>query len=185
MELHVEKVGFWSRDLLPINELYNEAFPSEEQLPMPVLLSMAKRKSVDYLAFYDEKTLAGTVFMVYGEKMVYIIYLAVNAKVRSRGYGSAILDWITAANPGKQLVLEIETVQSSFENYEQRVRRRDFYFKNGFHDSAVRGIENDVIYDILCTEGDFDAEGFLAMMKAFSFGFSKYRLEPVETPSSI
>lgn len=170
MELRVEKVGFWSRDLLAINSLYNEAFPRSEQVAMPILLAQAKRSSADFFAFYDGETLAGMTYLVYGDGIVYVFYLAINPQVRSSGYGSAILDWVKEHNPSRQTVLEIETVGVGYDNDEQRVRRQRFYFKNGFRDTGYRMTEGSDVYDVLCTEGDFDGERLLGALKRFGSG---------------
>lgn len=176
MELHAEKVGFWSRDLLAVNNLYNEAFPRSERVSMPLLLSLAKRGCADFYALYDDLTLAGITYLVYGEGMVYVFYLAINAAVRSHGYGSAILDWVKGQHPGEQLVLEIETVGTGFDNDEQRVSRQKFYFKNGFRDTGYRMAEGEDVYDVLCTAGDFYPEGLITLLKRYSLGFGDFQM---------
>jgi GNAT superfamily N-acetyltransferase len=63
--------------------------------------------------------------------MTFVLYLATDESIRSKGYGSKMLKWIVE-NARRTVVLNIETVEKAYENYEQRLKRQKFYIKNGF-----------------------------------------------------
>ena len=58
-------------------------------------------------------------------------YLAVAKNRRGQGIGSKILQKMREQYQGKGLFLEIEIVDDSAENYEERKRRKQFYLANG------------------------------------------------------
>ena len=73
-----------------IKSLMRRAFPQNEQIPMWLLHILAIRKSVEFSAYYDEDLFCGISYTASNEDLVFILYLAVNDKIRSKGYGSAI-----------------------------------------------------------------------------------------------
>lgn len=85
----------------------------------------------------------------------FVLYLATNEQIRSQGYGSMILDEVKQMTGGKECVLHIEALDENAENYEQRIRRKHFYEKNGFHSTGYMYKESDVEYEVLST-GAFD-----------------------------
>ena len=70
--------------------------------------------------------------------MVHIIYFAVEEALRGRGLGSRILEEMRRANPGKRLLVDIEEPFGAAPNNAQRLRRRDFYLRCGYRETAVR-----------------------------------------------
>lgn len=59
-------------------------------------------------------------------KYVFVLYLAVNDRIRSKGYGTKILDWLKQ-NTEKIIVLNVEAINSSAKNALQREKRISFY----------------------------------------------------------
>ena len=68
-----------------IKSLMCRAFPKNEQIPMWLLHILAIRKSVEFSAYYDEDLFCGISYTVRNEELVFILYLAVNDKIRSKG----------------------------------------------------------------------------------------------------
>ena len=64
--------------------------------------------------------------------MVYVCFFAVGVSYRSCGYGSEILSRLKELYPAYQIVLDIEAADESAPNLVQRIRRRDFYRRNGY-----------------------------------------------------
>ena len=70
------------------------------------------------------------------EKMIFLLYFAVNAQQRSKGYGSQIIHELKQAARGREIILNVEKPDQSAENNTQRVQRITFYERNGFCQSS-------------------------------------------------
>ena len=55
-------------------------------------------------------------------------------------------------------------VDESAPNYPQRVRRKDFYMKNGFNETGLFLTYFGVTYEVLCRSSDFDTPMFKEML---------------------
>lgn len=115
-----------------VKKLFERAFPKAERLPMWLLLLLARRKGVDFEAYYDDDNFCGFSYIVENDDLAFILYLAVNDEMRSQGYGSRILECVKTKAGEKPIVLNIEPLDSNAENCEQRKRRLTFYEKNGY-----------------------------------------------------
>ena len=144
-----------------IKSLMCRAFPKNEQIPMWLLHILAIRKSVEFSAYYDEDLFCGISYAVSNGELVFILYLAVNDKIRSKGYGSAILQCIKQRFSNKAIALNIEPLDPKSDNYAQRIKRFEFYLKNGFVDTH---------YQILATTTQFPIKEYKLAIKQLSFG---------------
>lgn len=106
-------------------------------------------------AFMQEKILS-VIFTLSDIKYGICLLFAVGVSYRSCGYGSEILSRLKELYPAYQIVLDIEAADESAPNLAQRIRRRDFYRRNGYvptgHYIAYWGMT----FEILCSGGDFD-----------------------------
>ncbi len=55
--------------------------------------------------------------------------------------------------PGLQLVLDFEVIDEQAENNTQRVRRKNFYLKNGFHETGHYTMLRDDRFEVVCSGG--------------------------------
>lgn len=173
MELQETVIKLFHPSRKHAQTLCKTAFPPEEQLPFPLLLLRSQRKDNHFTAYYDGDTFAGISYCIELEDVAYVLYLAVNDQVRSRGYGSAILGAIKKRYSGKTLMLEIETLSNpEAENYEQRQARLAFYERNGFTTTSIREEDNSVTYDILQCGRDITIADMEAAHRNLSSGFS-------------
>ena len=95
IEMLVDKT--FSRKLYEYKDacyLMRTAFPSNEQIPMWLLRVLAFRKNVNFRAFYDDDQFCGVLYTAEDNKYIFVFYLAVNDRIRSKGYGTKILDWL-------------------------------------------------------------------------------------------
>ena len=74
--------------------LMRTVFPQNEQIPMWLLRVLAFRKNVNFRAFYDDDQFCGVLYTAEDNKYIFVLYLAVNDRIRSKGYGTKILDWL-------------------------------------------------------------------------------------------
>lgn len=173
MEFYAKKIGVNFKDLKKIRKLYIQSFPKSERMPFPLLLLVSKRKGADFYAFYSQGELCGFTCLMRYQNMAFVLYLAIESRLRSRGYGSEILSWIKKRHPGAQIALSIETVRGTFEKDPQRRRRKCFYLKNGFLDTGYTIREFGEVYDILSTQLPFPMDQYQALIQKFSFGSVK------------
>lgn len=159
-----------------ITAVYKHSFPAEEQMPFWLMRLFARRKQVDFLAFYDQEEFCGFAYLVHNQQLTFVFYLATAPNQRSQGYGSQIVTWIQTNYAKQGLVLTIETVDATYADYAQRKRRQSFYFKNGLRDTGYRVKEFGVLYDVLTDAADFSFEAYQKLLKDFSFGF--YSIKP-------
>lgn len=145
--------------------VYEEAFPAYERFPMWLILLLSKFKGNDFLAFYDDGNFVGLANAYESKKTVYILFLAVNGAVRSKGYGSKILNWLKQNYPNKTLFLSVEPDDAEASNAEQRKRRFAFYRKNGFVDTGCYIKDYAGVFTVLSTDMNFSPENSLSCLQ--------------------
>lgn len=157
-------------------QIYSDSFPKNEKLPMWLLKVMSKRNSVEFLAFYDNDNFCGFTYLIHNKNITFILYLATDKIIRSKGYGSQILNWIVENHKENCIVLNIETVDDKYANYEERLSRQKFYFKNGFIDTKFKLIDKEDIYDVLYKGNCFSKSEYENLFKKFSFNLVRTKL---------
>ena len=128
-----------------VKALYESAFPANERIPIKHLLDDKIKR--EFWAFFDKtdgEDTAPTKFCGFSNSISHgditnIVYFAVVPELRSRGYGSQILQAIREKHPDSRIVVDIEVEEDSkdAEELERRNRRRDFYLRNGFDSAPV------------------------------------------------
>ena len=63
---------------------------------------------------HDNEEFVGLSYSGVNFDIVFIFYLAINGKIRSKGYGTHILDYIKEKYKGKEITLNIEKIDISF-----------------------------------------------------------------------
>lgn len=111
--------------------------------------------------------------------MVFVLYLAVNDTIRSKGYGSAILTHIKNYFGEKAISLNVEPLDIEAENYTQRAKRIAFYMKNGFSDTHYMLEDRGDSYLILSTAEKFSPKEYTDVLKKLSFGSSVPTIKPM------
>lgn len=116
-----------------IEKIYKESFTKDERYSFSFLLRAAKRKDNLFYVIYDNYSLIGLTYLTFEKNNIFILYLAINNRYQNRGYGSATLKYLKEKYPDYNFILDIEAINKDADNYEQRIRRRAFYKKNGFY----------------------------------------------------
>lgn len=172
MELRKEKVGFGSQD---VKKLYCDSFPKEERLPFPALVALSMFGDTDFWAFYDADRFCGFICNATNKKWAYVMFLATDAQLRSKGYGSAILQDTLACYAGKNIVISYLTLDGESEDRAERLRRRNFYAANGFQDTGYMMEMNGVKLDVVANT-DCNMEEFAKFFRNYSLGIMKMKL---------
>lgn len=158
-------------------KLYNEAFPEDERIPIWILKILSRKNKAKFYSIYDKTKFIGLVYNIYYKNIVFIFYFAINKEYRGQGYGSKIIEIIKQKYSNSRIILSIEQIDENSSNYKQRIKRKEFYLKNGFKESNYTIKEKGIIYEMLYyNENDKSVElqEFQEMMKNY-FGKILYK----------
>lgn len=173
MGLKAEKIRRSMPDYKKILELYKESFPKLERFPAWLLRIMSHFKGINSFAFYNGGTLCGFIYFIENENTVFILFLAVNTQIRSKGIGSKIITWIKNYCPNKTIFLDAEKPDNNAPNNPQRLRRIEFYKRNGIFDTGNFFADGSMVYEILSTDKTFSKKDYDQNLASFFNIFKK------------
>lgn len=152
-ELHKD-----SLELPQVEKLYTCSFPEVECHSVEKLLDVCKKWNCLWLIFKENNSMVGMAYMIEFDDIAFLLYLAVKPNVRNKGYGKKILGLLHPKYESQEIILLIENVHEDNDNMEFRLRRRNFYLRNGYYDSNYVQPTNDGTdnYDITTNSQDFD-----------------------------
>lgn len=156
-----------------VTKLYNEAFPKDERIPIWLLKILVRKNKAKFYGIYDNEKFVGLVYNIFYKDIVFVFYLAIDKGTREQGYGTKVLDSIKQKYKNSRIILCIEPVDENSDNYEQRVKRKNFYLKNEFEDSNYIIKERNIIYEMLYYNENVALQEFEEMMKNY-FGKMLY-----------
>lgn len=133
MNLEVKKVKLSNRD---VKKIYVDSFPKEERMSFTMMVFLTKITHTDFMAFYDKDILCGFIYSATIKNMTFIMFFAVDKSIRSKGYGSKILEEMQRLYPNNKIVISIERCDVEAKNINDRIRRKNFYLKNGYIDTG-------------------------------------------------
>ena len=165
--MRTRKVSFSSRN---VRKMYLDAFSPAERMPFPVMVAMSILWHTDFLEFYDGDTLCGFVYLAHNRKLVFIMFLAVDEVLRSKGYGSAILHKIQSRYSDMKIIVSIEPCDAVAPDLALRARRKAFYCRNGYQETGYRMWLCGVEQDILICNGEFVKGEFRLFFALYSNG---------------
>lgn len=130
-----------------VKPLFESAFPIEERPPADVFFSSFNdQNNKVLLGFYDEKAFIGFTSLIIYKDICYIFFLAVSTSKRNKGWGSKILAYIKEKYEKYNILLCYEEVDEQYPNYQERVKREQFYFNNGFKKNPLKTNEFGVVF---------------------------------------
>lgn len=116
-----------------IENLYEETFPFEEKKPFDMIMKY-NGKTFELIAVETEENgefLALVILLKYKDLLL-IDYFATTKINRNKGLGTKILKMLLEKYKDKKIFLEIESTEIASDNIEERIKRKNFYLKNGF-----------------------------------------------------
>ena len=164
-----------------IKQLYETAFPEDEQIPWDDLMRLVEEMPLDFTAYYDGEVMEqqehnqaclnfaesrqnstesqdfiGFTIVYPRKSFNWLWYFAVSKELRGKGYGQQILTKLIERYEDQPFVLDMESTTQVCDNLEQRKQRRTFYLRNGFRDTNVYRTYNDITMTIMMRgEGTF------------------------------
>lgn len=117
----------------------------------------------------------GMSYILAYKNIAYIFFLAIDKESRGKGYGGKVLDAIKEKYKGYNILLNIENIDKNAKNFEQRVKRKSFYIKNGFKDLEYTVTEVGHLYEVLGYGKEVKKEDYNKIMEYF-FGKVIYKI---------
>lgn len=167
MQIRAQKVNLRSTD---IKRIYFEAFPKNERMPFFMMVAMSKLWNTQFLGFYDGDIPCGFIYLAFNRKIVFVMFFAVDKHLRSKGYGSSILQQIKNKYPDKKIIISIEPCDNSAPDIELRKKRKSFYMQNGYKETGYMMKLNGVVQEIIITNGEFVKREFCSFFTFYSVG---------------
>ena len=153
--------------------IYGTSFPPQERIEKDELLNGYPDKDTDFSAVTLNGEVVAMYYTVSDGTMVFLYYIAVKERCRSRGIGSKVLDLIEGRH-GLPIVLNIEETSEKAADHDVRNRRREFYLRNGFRDTGKILVDSQGVFNVLCT-GAFDEDRYLEFLNSFGEEDCSYR----------
>ncbi len=117
--------------LSQLYDLYMRAFPKSERKPFEVMVQKCDEGKMELLAIEENNEFAGLAFMVIYKDLALLDYFAIADDKRNMGLGSKVIKVLQERYADKRFFLEIETTREDSDEKELRLRRKDFYKRNG------------------------------------------------------
>lgn len=173
MELRKEKV-FFCKEKEKVKEIYFSSFVKKERMSFILMQVMSLLWNTDFYVYYEDKKVVGFIYSAHLLKQTFIMFFAVDEKLRSKGYGSKIIDDIANAHPNNKVIVSIEPCIDGTSNYYICCKRKEFYQRNGFNETdyymKIAGIKQ----EIMIRNGSFDFKKF----KRFFMLYSNFTVVP-------
>ena len=175
MNINILNISEVKKDYVEIKELYEESFPRTERFPFNYIIRKSNKKDIQFDVVYDENKMIGMSYIILEGNIAFILYFAVNNKHRGKGYGTEILKQVKEKYKNHTILLEIEEIKEDSSNYEQRIRRKAFYEKNGFFGTNKLIKEGPHIFEIMTTNenNSFDEKIFRRIYKKMFNGIGR------------
>jgi len=155
-------------EIQKFKDLYFSAFPQEERVPFDFLQNKAiTADNSQLLTVYHGDLFVGILVLVFHDDMVFLWYLAIDEKLQGKGYGTKVLSVVEQKYKGRRLVLNIDEVADTFDDFAQRQKRHQFYIKNGYDDCHVKTREKGVVYQLMSKNGNVPYDDYKQMMIAY------------------
>ena len=165
MSINFRPLNKYDVNYTKVIELYKEAFPGAQRIPTYLLRYKLRKGKKGFYVLYEEDDWIGLIYYTEYKDIVFVQFLAISETFRSQGYGSKVMDLMRHTQSEKRIVLNIEELNEQAENYQQRIKRRAFYKKNGFSSSGYIVKEPDERHEMLIRGGSIRKEEIEAMYK--------------------
>lgn len=152
-----------------LKQLYKAAFPEYERKPLWIVRMKHRKGEADIWVIEHEGEFAGMTITVNELDMVLLDYFAICDEKRNCGLGGKALQMLQKKYEGKRFFLEIESVDENAENAKERVRRKEFYLRNGMSEIGVRANVYTVDMELLGYNCDLTFEEYMSLYQA-SYG---------------
>lgn len=142
-----------------VNQLYEASFPINERKDLKYLLN--ENQDIGEIYVVEENNqFIGFVCILFAIEIAHVIYFAILPKLRNKGYGSKIIKMICEMKKGYRVIVDIEQSIIESANYEERIKRKNFYLTNQFQETDVKYKWHGDYFEILSYGGNVTDEEF-------------------------
>lgn len=134
--------------------LYEEAFPEVEKKPQQMLRELVRTGFMEILAVTENETFIGLAMNLMYQKWALLDYFAITPSKRGGGYGGQAIGKLLEKFKDKKYIFEIEMQDPAAENAGDRRRRKQFYLRNGLHETGVFANVYDTDFELLTPDGE-------------------------------
>lgn len=153
MNLELIRLSPDSKDRKYFEQINDDAFPLSERMSFDEIFDFASDTDTDVLGIYNAGNPIGFAVLLKNTECGYVYFIAIDSCTRSKGYGGAAIRRMMELYPKLQLVLDFEVIDENAENNEQRVHRKNFYLRNGFHETGNYTMLRDERFEVVCNGG--------------------------------
>lgn len=172
MNLHFEPALLHKKK---INRLFLSAFPREERPPIGLLYRRHRQKKADFRAIMDGDRFVGLALITGCDAVKTLMFFAMEDTCRGKGYGSRVLSMIKEEFAGTPFFLCAEPLDDKADNAGERVRRLQFYARNGFTEIGLHVTEAGVEYTVLTPGTPLNRSQYKVATLPF-FGWLRYHI---------
>lgn len=156
MNLELVKLDPGNTDRRYFEQINEEAFPISERMTFDEIFDLASDTNTDVLGIYCNEKPIGFTVILKNTECGYIYFLAIDHRMRSKGCGGAAIQKMMKLYSELQLVLDFEIIDEKSENNEQRIRRKSFYLRNGFHETGKYTMLRGELFEVVCSGGELN-----------------------------
>jgi GNAT superfamily N-acetyltransferase len=121
-----------------IEKLNARVFPyTETTADLHFLRDTYGEDSADFVAIEDDGVFVGYTYMINFFQGSFIYYLAIEPECQSKGYGTALLRHLREMKGSRPIALTAFALNPDNEDFEDCVRRKWFYVRNGYVDQRI------------------------------------------------
>ena len=136
-------------DINKVLELYYSAFPRNELVNFSAFFTSQLKG--DVISFYDNNQFVGFAAIIVRNNIANILYFAIEANLRGKGYGTQSLIQITNYYKNNKIILDVEDPFECNNEGEREIRlkRIHFYRRAGFKLTNIKYKWSDEFYVIM------------------------------------
>lgn len=152
-------------ELNEIKILYENTFPKNERRPFEEITNL-NYKILDFYCIYCDNVFCGFTSLLVVNSIAFITYFAIKKEYQNQNIGSNTLSFLKQKYFDKTIIADLERQNKKAINNNERIKRINFYVKNGFMESKVKYTWQKEKYVILSTQ-NFTKKDFRNFWKNF------------------
>lgn len=125
-------------DWFKIYQLYKKAFPISERKPFALIFKTFQKGDTDVWYLYETNQFLGLAITMNDQDLVLLDYFAIHENFRNQGYGTKALKQLNTLYNHHRLFIEIETTLEPSPNQNERLKRKQFYLRNGMKELNIQ-----------------------------------------------
>lgn len=144
-----------------IKKLYLEAFPKIERRSFSQLKDLLEKEKCKILSIIYQGDFAGFFILLTNKKSTLIDYFAIKKDFREKSIGSKALKKLDDGSP---YIIEIEPIDKTSPNNQQRIRRKSFYESLGFKSKEVLIDWYDTQFELMSLNDGKSPDSYFALL---------------------